>query len=125
MSASEERLLLGLNGSEPHKDAGESDGDVSPDLPWAEEVCREADSKTLAQDHSLMKRSRSLEQLLQACQLTEPLNSVRTCETTGPVVLCSTKKGMYIYHRYPLYDAIVYMYMYIHTRTCTCTYSLS
>ena len=64
---------------------------VSPDLPeleWAEEVYREPDSKTLAQDHSFMKRNRSLEQLLQACQLTEPLNSVRTCETTGPVVLC-------------------------------------
>ena len=53
---------------------------MSPDLPeleWAEEVYE-------AQDHSFMKRSRSLEQLL---QLTEPLimNSVRTYETTGPV----------------------------------------
>ena len=77
--AASERLQLLLNGSESHEEAN---GDVSPDLPeldWAEEVCweLEADMRTQSQAHSFMKKSHSLEQLLQACQLNEPLNSVR------------------------------------------------
>ena len=56
-------------------------GDVSPDLPdlddWSLDVCREADCRlgnkrslpSLQKPRPLIKRGRSLEQLLKACQI--------------------------------------------------------
>ena len=59
----------------------DSNGDVSPDLPdlddWSLDVCREADRRlgnkrslpSLQKPRPLIKRERSLEQLLKACQI--------------------------------------------------------
>ena len=59
----------------------DSNGDVSPDLPdlddWSLDVCREADRRLgnkrslplLQKPRPLIKRGRSLEQLLKACQI--------------------------------------------------------
>ena len=68
-----ERLVLLSNSSDADEDSKESDGDVSPDHEWSQEVCREADRRTRSRSRalSLIKRGRSLEQLLQVCQLDE------------------------------------------------------
>ena len=91
---------------------GDSNGDISPDVPdlddWSVDVCREADRRLGNRKFSqwqkprpLIRRGRSLEQLLKACQVDDDDDFDVRMGLMGPcIMLHSSLSYLYTFSKH-------------------------